>query len=149
LINIPEIQEILTTEYPVTETLVGIFIGLILPLLICVMCCCCKYKNHKNKKIATNSVHTLDKIHNEKYIEDDIKNILFQKPEYTSTETYKAGNLYEKYPTEFHDYITETYNKNKLIIDNYEPNKCCKCHVESKKLFQTKYNLYVCEKCDL
>lgn len=151
--NIQNIIDFLEKNYPITETLVGICLGLILPLIFIFVLYIIMKK--KKRYITKNTIHDPHQ-HDPHYIikreiDDKIKNHIFSLPSYESVYNIKIYKqfFYYEYSTNFHKYIDEKIEEYIELLKNNNYDTCIKCKTEKVKLYQNKYNLYECEKCKL
>lgn len=151
--KISEISEILSTEYPITETIVGIIIGLI-PLIILFMIY--MIYNYRNKKMIEQNI-TLNqnlliesvKRHKRYEIIDKIRNYYLKVPNYDEKLESKdfKKDLYADYPDHY-NLISEYINKYENL-DISSDNICIKCKKEKDKLYKNKFGLNECENCNI
>lgn len=154
--NVQNIIDLLETNYPITETLIAISLGLILPcILILIYIFYIKVKMRRQIKNLLSNAETYVETYAETYkrqeISEKIKNYILNPPSYEldySVKTFKE-NLYNEYNTQFHKYINEKIEEYTELSKNQGYNSCIKCKSEKIKLYKNKYNLYECEKCQL
>jgi hypothetical protein len=155
--NIQSVVDLLQKHYPITETLVGIGLGLILPYILLVFFILYyKYYKKNNTRqminILKQNVIKNRNIIKKKEIDDKIKDYLFNPPSYElgySKKTFKE-NLKSEYDLNHHKYIDEKFEEyTELYNSNGNGNCCIKCKREKVKLYKNKYDLYECEKCHL
>lgn len=148
--KISSIENILSTEYPVTETIVGITIGLIIPLiLISFIIFFMIYKVDKSNK--TKEVVNI-KQQKEEEIINKIRNHYLIVPSYDTSYDEKLKlnfkkELYDLY-SNHHDFIDKTINKYENL-DIGSDNICIKCKKEKVKLYKNKFGLNECEICSI
>jgi hypothetical protein len=146
--NVQNVIDFLENNYPITETLVGISLGLILPCILLVLFVL-------YRQLENNYTENLENLENviKREIDNKIKDFLFNPPSYElvySINTFKENLKYE-YNKYYHGYINkkfEEYTKISNGNDN-ESRVCIKCKSEKLKLYKNKYDLYECEKCQL
>lgn len=137
--EIEQVSNILNTEYPITETLIAISFGLILPILLLFLFCYYpKFYSKQSKQEYKDPIKTI--------ISNEIQEHFFNVPNYDN-EKFNELYFYDKYKECYHNYIKKEIEKYTNI--NYNIGKCNKCNNEKKILYQTKYNLYLCELCNL
>jgi hypothetical protein len=143
--KVQNVIDILEKNYPITETLIGISLGLILPCILLVFFVL-YYKYHKNNsRQITNVLNNRENII-KKEIDVKIKDYVFNPPSYELV----YFNLKSEYSTNYHKYIDEKFEEyTKLSVNNSNGNFCIKCKNEKVKLYKNKYDLYECEKCQL
>jgi hypothetical protein len=146
--KVQNVIDILEQNYPITETLVGIGLGLILPCILLVFFVLYyKYYKKKNTRQITNVLRNYtENTENiiKKKIDNKIKDFLFNPPSYELV----YFNLKSEYDSKYHKYIDEKI-KEYTEISNGNGNHCIKCKNEKVKLYKNKYDLYECEKCQL
>jgi hypothetical protein len=148
--NVQNVIDFLENNYPITETLVGISLGLILPCILLVLFVLYSKKSRQLENNYTeNSKNSENVIKRE--IDNKIKDFLFNPPSYELTyniNTFKQNLKYE-YNKYYHEYINKKFEEYTKISNGNgnESNVCIKCKSEKVKLYQNKYDLYECEKC--
>ena len=146
--EITDILDILSTEYPITETIVGITIGLLLPCLCLFLFFTYKYFYRKNEKNNQQLVNMENQIKcNKNNIKDDIVNYLFKTP------SYDEKVLNEKEFKQFlhiqTDEILEKYLKFKSTLVNDIDTCCFICKNKKVNLYNNIYGFKECDKCNL
>lgn len=146
--NVQSVINLLEKNYPITETLVGISLGLILPCILFFLFIL--YIRIKVKNVFKSQTKSQTDNFIKREIDNKIKDYFFNPPSYElHYESIFKKNLYYEYNENFHKYIDEKIKEYKNIIVNNNDNTCIKCKSEKVKLYKNKYDLYECEKCQL